>query len=113
MSVHKKIAVIGSSDTVLPFRSIGAESFEVETSAELAETLQKISEQETFGIIFVEETLAESVQDVISSINDRYRGLAITPIPGTSGEGNIALQRLSAQVTRAIGIDIFAQKGGN
>ena len=113
MSEYKKIAVIGSPDTVLPFRSIGAESFEVETSAELAEILQKLVEQDTFGIIFVEETLAEPVLDIISSMNDQYRGVAITPIPGTTGDKSIALQRLGAQVTRAIGIDIFAQKGGS
>ncbi|MDK2818338.1 MAG: hypothetical protein KFW21_02680 [Spirochaetota bacterium] len=114
MSEYKKIAVIGNPDTVLPFRSIGAESFEVETAAELAEILQKIVEQGTFGIIFVEETLAEPVLDFVSSLNDQYRGVAITPIPGTTtGDKSIALQRLGAQVTRAIGIDIFAQKGGN
>ncbi len=111
--MYKKIAVIGSPDTVLPFRSIGAESFEVETPAELAETLKKIAQQDTFGIIFVEEGLSEPVLDVVAAMNDQYRGVAITPIPGTTGEGGIALQRLGAQVTRAIGIDIFAQKGGN
>lgn len=113
MSESKKIAVIGSSDMILPFRSIGAESFEVETPAELAETLKKIVKQNTFGIIFIEETLTEPILDIITTINDQYRGVAITPIPGTTGEGGIALKRLSAQVTRAIGIDIFAQKGGN
>lgn len=113
MSDNKKIAVIGNSDTVLPFRSIGAEAFEVENSSELAEILRKIAKQETFGIIFVEETLAEPVLDIITAVNNEYRGLAVTPIPGTMGEGGISLKRLSAQVTRAIGIDIFAQKGGN
>lgn len=113
MSEHKKIAVIGSPDTVLPFRSIGAESFEVDTAAELAEKLREITGQGTFGIIFVEETLAEPVIDIVVAINNQYRGVAVTPIPGTTGEGSIALQRLSTQVTRAIGIDIFAQKGGN
>ncbi|MGL5955129.1 MAG: V-type ATP synthase subunit F [Brevinema sp.] len=111
--MYKKIAVIGSPDTVLPFRSIGAESFEVQTAEELADTLKKIVRQETFGIIFIEENLAESVLDVVADINNQYRGVAVTPIPGTTGEGSISLQRLSAQVTRAIGIDIFAQKGGN
>ncbi len=84
MSEHKKIAVIGSPDTALPFRSIGAESFEVESPEELAETLRKIVQQDTFGIIFVEEGLAAPVMDVVASVNDIYRGVAITPIPGTS-----------------------------
>lgn len=113
MSEYKKIAVIGNPDTVLPFRSIGAESFEVSTAEEMIEILRKITQEGTFGIIFVEETIAELVFDTIATINDQYRGVAITPIPGTTGEGGVALSRLSAQVTRAIGIDIFAQKGGN
>ena len=50
MTEYKKIAVIGNPDTVLPFRSIGAESFEVETTAELAEILQKIVEQVLLGL---------------------------------------------------------------
>ncbi|MGL4388017.1 MAG: V-type ATP synthase subunit F [Brevinema sp.] len=112
MSEHKKIAVIGNADTVLPFRSIGAESFEVETPDQLLQTVRQIAEQGTFGIIFIEETLAEPVFDIISKINDQYRGVAITSIPGTTGDGGVALKHLSAQVTRAIGIDIFAQKGG-
>lgn len=113
MSESKKIAVLGSPDTVLPFRSIGAESFEVETSVELIDTLRKITQEDAFGIIFVEESLAASVLDDITAINDQYRGVAITTIPGTTDKGGISLQRLSAQVTRAIGMDIFAQKGGN
>ena len=113
MSEYKKIAVIGATDTVLPFRSIGAESFEVETAIELAEKLQEIAKQGTFGIIFVEESLAEPVIDVIAAVNDQYRGVAVTPIPGTTGDGGLALARLRTQVTRAIGIDIFAQKGGS
>ncbi|MGL4394203.1 MAG: V-type ATP synthase subunit F [Brevinema sp.] len=112
MSELKKIAVIGNADTVLPFRSIGAESFDVETSDQLLDTLRQLTDQGTFGIIFIEETLAEPVFDSISKINDQYRGIAITPIPGTTGEGGIALKNLGSQVTRAIGIDIFAQKGG-
>ncbi|MGL4560889.1 MAG: V-type ATP synthase subunit F [Brevinema sp.] len=112
MSDHKKIAVVGNADTVLPFRSIGVESFEVETSDQLLDIVRKITDQGTFGIIFVEETLVEPVIDIIAKINDQHRGVAITPIPGTTGEGGIALKRLGAQVTRAIGIDIFAQKGG-
>lgn len=112
MSERKKIAVVGNPDTVLPFRSIGADSFEVETSEQLLETVRKLALEGSFGIIFIEENLAEPVIDMISKINDEYRGVAITPIPGTTGEGGVALKRLGAQVTRAIGIDIFAQKGG-
>ncbi len=113
MSDNKKIAVIGSPDIAVPFRSIGAESFEVSSSEELAETLRKVAQEDAFGIVFVEEGLAASVMDVVASVNDRHRGVAITVIPGTTGESGVALQRLSSQVTRAIGIDIFAQRGGN
>ncbi|MGL4366905.1 MAG: V-type ATP synthase subunit F [Brevinemataceae bacterium] len=113
MSEIKKIAVIGTSDTVLPFRSIGAEAFEVETSEQLVDALRKAAEQKTFGIIFVEENLAESVLEVISDVNEQHRETAVTLIPGASGGIGLAVKSLSSQVTRAIGMDIFTQKGGN
>lgn len=111
--LNKKIAVIGGQDTVLPFRTIGADSFPAESSQELAEMLRRLASEGSYGIIFVEENLAESVMDVVRDVNNHYRDVSVTPIPGASGQGGIALKRLGEQVTRAIGIDIFAQKGGN
>lgn len=111
--LNKKIAVIGSQDTVLPFRTIGADSFQAESSQELAEMLRRLASEGIYGIIFVEENLAESVIDVVADINNHYRDVSVTPIPGASVQGGIALKRLGKQVTRAIGIDIFAQKGGS
>ena len=113
MSDNKKIAVIGAPDTVLPFRSIGAEAHQVESPEEAAQVLRKLADDGSYGIIFLEETFGAHIGDIISSINNQYRGLSITPIPGTTGRGGWALERLTSQVTRAIGMDIFAQKGGN
>lgn len=113
MSESKKIAVLGSPDTVLPFRSIGAETHQVESPEELAQVLRRLADEGKYGIIFIEENLGAPVADVITSINNQYRGLSVTPIPGTSGQGGWALKRLTSQVTRAIGMDIFAQNGGN
>lgn len=113
MSESKKIAVLGGPDTVLPFRSIGAEAYQVDTPEELAQTLRKLADEGKHGIIFVEENLGAPVAEVIASINNQYRGLSVTPIPGTTGQGGWALKRLTSQVTRAIGMDIFAQNGGN
>lgn len=113
MSEHRKIGVIGSSDTVLPFRSIGAEAFEAEDSVQAIEILKEIVAQGVFGIILVEENLAESILGAISEINHQHRDVAIISIPSISCASGVALKNLSAQVIRAIGMDIFAQKGGN
>lgn len=112
MQDSKKIAIIGSPDTALPFQAIGADSYHADT-AERAENLLDEVILKSYGIIYIEEAYARVFNDKIARLNNAYHRVAVTVIPGSKGGEDLAVKKLGRLVKKAIGMDIFADKGGN
>lgn len=100
-----KIAVIGEKDSVLGFKAVGFEVYEV-TNPHSAETIIDRLAQQEYGLIFItEQTLAP-----IAEVLDRYKNRripAIIPIPGREGPLGLGMKAVKTSVERAVGADIL------
>jgi len=99
-----KIAVIGDKDSVLAFKAIGVDVFNVLDEQEARETLRKLARN--FKVIFITEDIAEKIGDTIS----RYKSAAypiVIPIPGSTGSRGFGINQIKKDVEKAIGVDIL------
>lgn len=106
--MYNKIAVIGDKDSVLAFKSVGVEVFDA-TTAEQARNLIKKLSQGGYAVVFVSESLAEQIPDVLSKAKLRTFP-AVVPIPTTSDSSGFGMQGIKADVEKAIGVDILFNK---
>jgi len=103
-----KIAVIGGRETVMGFKALGLDVFPVETDAQAKDTLRKLARdtEDTYAIIYIEETLAVTLEREIDKFKDKPTP-AVILIPGREGSLGLAQQALRAAVERAVGSDIL------
>lgn len=99
-----KIGVIGDSDSVLGFKSLGIDVY----PATGGDVMKRINQLATKGyaIIFITEQAAEQAVETI----DRYKTSpfpAIIPIPGNRGTTGFGMKGIRANVEKAIGADIL------
>ncbi|MDO5022799.1 MAG: V-type ATP synthase subunit F [Eubacteriales bacterium] len=101
----QKIGVIGQSDVVLAFRTLGMQVAATKTPQEAARAVHKFV---TGGIhiIFITEDVARSIPETLSKFNDNP-DVSLIPIPAASGTDGFGMQRLNANVERAIGANIL------
>ncbi|WP_025728032.1 V-type ATP synthase subunit F [Atopobacter phocae] len=100
-----KIAVIGDKDSVLPFKILGFDVYPTNASSEARRLIDSLA-LENVGIIYLTEQLAKEIPETI----DRYDAVvspAIILIPNHSGSLNIGLDRIQANVEKAVGQNIL------
>jgi hypothetical protein len=73
----------------------------------------KVSIRSRLRDVYLEEIFDDGLTEELKELGERFRGLSITAIAGAKGSSGKSLERIRANVKRAIGIDIFADKGGN
>ena len=102
-----KIAVLGGRETVMGFRALGLDVYPVDNSDEARHTLHKLARpEEEYAIIYVEETLAQSMTAEIAKYKDSLTP-AVILIPGREGSLGLGRAALKAAVERAVGSDIL------
>ena len=104
-----KIAVMGSRETVMGFKALGLDVFPVAGTEEARKTLRDIARQDVadpYAILYVEETLAQGLENDISRYKDSPSP-AIILIPGKDGPLGLGQSALHAAVERAVGSDIL------
>ena len=102
-----KIAVIGSSQTVVGFKALGLETYPVNNGQEAEKKLKTLTrDSEDYAIIYIEENFAESVAGEIEKYKDRPSP-AIILIPGREGSTGRGLSALNAAVEKAVGTNIL------
>lgn len=109
MSTYK-IGVIGDTDTVLAFKSLGVDIFPAVDEKEAGRILTKLA-KENYAVIFLTEQLAKDMKEKI----DLYRSSmlpAITLIPSNRGSLGIGIQEVKESVEKAIGVDIIFEREG-
>lgn len=104
----KKMAAVGSYDTVLPFQAVGVRPVPVAGGAETAENVRRLA-QEGYGVVFVEEQFYVAQLALIDDLVQHYAA-SIIPIPGIRGSIGVGLSSVRSSVERAVGMDIFAKK---
>ncbi len=100
-----RIAVIGDSDSIYGFASLGIEIFPCTAPQEAANLLRRLA-QEEYAVIYITEALASQIPQQI----ERYHSMtvpAVVPIPGVKGNTGIGLANVSKTVEQAVGSDIL------
>ena len=100
-----QIAVIGDKDSVLGFKALGLDTFPVD-SVDQARTTLHTNAKENYGIIYLTETLAASMDSDIARYKDALTP-AIILIPGKEGSQGIGMRNIKKAVERAVGADIL------
>ena len=103
-----KIAVIGGADSVVGFKALGLDTFPANTAAEAKKTLRELAriEEDPYVIIYIEETLAEPIQDEIKKYNSQPSP-AVILIPGRDGPLGLGQNALQQAVEKAVGSNIL------
>jgi len=102
-----RIAVIGSPDTILGFRALGLETFAASGENDTKQTFRKLAgSDEKYGVIYIEEKLADFLSSEIDAVRDRLYP-AVILIPGRDGSRGLGVETLRETVIRAVGADIL------
>lgn len=102
-----KIAVIGGRETVMGFTALGLSAFPVSDPAEAKRIFRALTkDSDEYAIIYVEESLAETLGSEIDKYKDSPSP-AIILIPGREGSMGLGLSALNAAVERAVGTNIL------
>ena len=99
------IAVVGDKDSVLGFKALGLTTFPVDSVDQAKTTLHTLA-KENYGIIYLTETLAASMESDIARYKDELTP-AIILIPGKEGSLGIGMRNIKKAVERAVGADIL------
>lgn len=99
------VAIVGDKDSILAFKAIGIEIFEVTNSEEARKTVDKLANN-NYGVIYITEQVASEIEETI----DRYIK-SITPtivlIPSSQGSLGIGKKKINDNVQKAIGMNIL------
>ena len=102
-----KIAVMGDSESIKGFSSVGLDIFPV--TADTAKSTFKNLTSGDFGVIYITKEMASLLIEEIEEFDEKMLP-AIIPIPGVKNNNGIGLSRLKASVEKAIGSDIIFNK---
>ena len=105
MAVTYRIAVIGDWESVMGFRALGLDTYPVASVEEARERVRELAKTDC-GIIYLTETLAKDMEDVLSRYKDELRP-AIILIPGREGSLGIGRDNIQRAIERAVGSDIL------
>ena len=102
----KNVAVIGDSESIKGFGTIGLDIFPCDSTEEVAHLFRRIADSDNYAIIFLTEELFDSVEKERSRYEEKLTP-AIIPVPGVKGNTGTGLKRLSSFVEQAVGSDII------
>ena len=104
-----KVAVIGSSDFVMPFSALGVDTFAVgETPQQMAESAKQVAEQ-GYALVVVAENIASAVDEVFADYQQSPTP-CIVVVPFTTQSEGFATQALGEVLKMATGINIMQEK---
>lgn len=102
--MKNNIAVVGSIDSILAFKTVGFDVFGVNNEENTRHVLNKLLTE--YKLILITDTFAKFAEDIIKDTqNSAYP--TITVIPSGTSEENYALGQISQSVERALGVNIL------
>ena len=100
-----KIAVVGDYDSIYGLAALGLSVFPADDRETLCAVLRRLAES-GYGVIYITESKAALVQDVIEEYRER-RLPAVILIPGVSGNTGAGIAQVKKSVEQAVGSDII------
>ncbi len=102
-----KIAVIGSNDSVLIFKAVGCDVFGVSNEQNTRVALNKAITE--YKVIMITDDFAPFVEDIIEDTKlSSYP--AVLVIPSGTKVSSYALDKISADVEKSLGVNILKNK---
>lgn len=105
MAVTYQIAVIGDWESVMGFRALGLDTYPVTSVEEAREKIKELAKTDC-AVIYLTESLAQEMDDVLARYKDELRP-AIILIPGREGSMGIGKENIQRAIERAVGADIL------
>lgn len=105
MAATYRIAVVGGWESVMGFRALGLDTYPVTSVEEAKEKVRELAKTDC-AVIYLTETLAKDMVDVIAHYKDDLRP-AIILIPGREGSLGIGKDNIQRSIERAVGADIL------
>jgi len=105
MATTYSIAVVGDWDSVMGFRALGLDAHPASTPEQAREEIKRLAKTDC-AVIYLTETLAKSMPDVLERYKDELRP-AIILIPGREGSLGIGKDNIQRAIERAVGADIL------
>ena len=99
------IAVVGDWESVMGFRALGLTTCPASTPENAREEIKRLA-KEDYAVIYLTETLAKAMPDVLEKYKDELRP-AIILIPGREGSLGIGRDNIQRAIERAVGADIL------
>lgn len=99
-----RIAVVGDKDSVLAFKAIGLDVFNVPSEAEAKDTIKNLAKD--YKVIFITDKLAQTLEYVLVKYKSRPYPV-IVPIPSAEGSNGFGMQGIKRDIEKAIGSDIL------
>ncbi|MBQ3213480.1 MAG: V-type ATP synthase subunit F [Clostridia bacterium] len=106
----EKIAVIGSKDSILVFKAVGCDIFGVSNAEKTRIALNKAISQ--YKIILITDDYAKYVEDIIADTQTTAYPVVLV-IPSGNKRSDYALNKISEDVERALGVNILKNNKEN
>jgi len=106
-----KIAALGESDIMLIFKAIGAEVYPMDSSIDIEDGVTRLKSiiKDGYGIIFMTETIAARLDDIIKYYSNKISpSIVVIPAPGK--RNNYAINQLRTAIIKAVGADVMAEE---
>lgn len=98
----KEIAIIGPTEVVKPFLTLGINCYETQDIVQVNNLLKKIVTESKVGLLFIAESLAEKCQEEIDKIKSLTLP-AVFILPEFASQKRLGLKRLENVLAKAIG----------
>ena len=105
--MNSEIAVVGSLDVILIFKSIGLDTFEVRDKNSTIQTVNNLIND--YKIILITDDFAPFIENLIKETSKEMFPI-ITIIPSGTKESDYALKKIEESVEHTLGINILSQK---
>ena len=100
-----KLGVVGDKQSVKGFAALGIDTFPVTNPDEVSRTIHKLA-KEDYAVLFVTEQAVSMAEEAVNTYATSPFP-AIIPIPGNRGTLGIGMSRISENVEKAVGTNIF------
>ena len=110
MVESEKIAVIGSKDSVLIFKAVGCDVFGVDNEQKTRAALNKAISK--YKVILITDNFAKYVEDIITDTEASAYPVVLV-IPSGAKSSSYALDKISLDVERALGVNILKNNKEN
>ncbi|HZW49216.1 MAG TPA: V-type ATP synthase subunit F [Bacillota bacterium] len=105
-----KIGLIGDRDTIMGFRALGLDTYEVITREDTIEAMNQVMNND-YALIFMTERIFALIPDLLREYRDRSLPV-INIIPDNRGNLGLGMKRMRSMVEKAVGADILFKEEG-